>query len=136
MTAAAQDSLYTPNAALKKPLRSVCRPPKRTRDFPLHAFPLLKQWAITCRRRAAGYGFVPPVGRVAGVSQQPLKRRSTRARQTTNCPPGPHLLHYNRFVKTWDVVIIGGGVIGLSLAWRLRRDGASVLIVEREASRA
>ena len=41
------------------------------------------------------------------------------------------LLHYNRSVKTWDVVIIGGGVIGLSLAWRLRRDGASVLIVEK-----
>ena len=34
-------------------------------------------------------------------------------------------------VKTWDVVIIGGGVIGLSLAWRLRRHGASVLIVEK-----
>jgi len=34
-------------------------------------------------------------------------------------------------VKTWDVVIIGGGVIGLSLAWRLRRESASVLIVEK-----
>lgn len=34
-------------------------------------------------------------------------------------------------MKTWDVVIIGGGVIGLSLAWRLRREGASVLIVEK-----
>jgi glycine oxidase len=34
-------------------------------------------------------------------------------------------------VKTWDVVIIGGGVIGLSLARRLRRDGASVLVVEK-----
>ncbi len=34
-------------------------------------------------------------------------------------------------MKTWDVVIIGGGVIGLSLARRLRRDGASVLIVEK-----
>jgi glycine oxidase len=43
----------------------------------------------------------------------------------------PGVLHYNRIVKTWDVVIIGGGVIGLSLARRLRRDGASVLIVEK-----
>ena len=34
-------------------------------------------------------------------------------------------------MKTWDVVIVGGGVIGLSLARRLRRDGASVLIVEK-----
>jgi glycine oxidase len=34
-------------------------------------------------------------------------------------------------VKTWEVVIIGGGVIGLSLAWRLRRNGASVLVVEK-----
>ena len=34
-------------------------------------------------------------------------------------------------MKTWDVVIIGGGVIGLSLAWRLKRDGVSVLVVEK-----
>jgi glycine oxidase len=34
-------------------------------------------------------------------------------------------------VKTWDVVIIGGGVIGLSLAWRLRKTGAGVLVVEK-----
>jgi len=34
-------------------------------------------------------------------------------------------------MKTWDVVLVGGGVIGLSLAWRLRRNGASVLVVEK-----
>ncbi len=34
-------------------------------------------------------------------------------------------------MKTWDVVIIGGGVIGLSLAWRLRRNGVGVLVVEK-----
>jgi glycine oxidase len=34
-------------------------------------------------------------------------------------------------VKTWDVVTIGGGVIGLSLAWRLRHSGVSVLVVEK-----
>jgi glycine oxidase len=36
-------------------------------------------------------------------------------------------------VKTWDVVIIGGGVIGLSLAWRLRHTGAAVLVVDKQA---
>ncbi len=34
-------------------------------------------------------------------------------------------------MKTWDVVIIGGGVIGLSLAWRLRHSGVSVLVAEK-----
>lgn len=34
-------------------------------------------------------------------------------------------------VKTWDVVVIGGGVIGLSLAWRLRHASATVLVVEK-----
>lgn len=44
-------------------------------------------------------------------------------------------------MKSWDIVVIGGGVIGLSLAWRLRRENLSVLIIEkgepaREASYA
>jgi glycine oxidase len=34
-------------------------------------------------------------------------------------------------VKSWDVIIIGGGIIGLSLAIALRKRGAQVLIVER-----
>jgi glycine oxidase len=34
-------------------------------------------------------------------------------------------------VKTWDVAIIGAGVIGLSLARQLRRHGFSVLVVEK-----
>ena len=38
---------------------------------------------------------------------------------------------YNVSVKTWDVAIVGGGIIGLSLALELRKHGAAVLIVER-----
>jgi glycine oxidase len=34
-------------------------------------------------------------------------------------------------MKSWDVIIIGGGIIGLSLAISLRRQGLRVLIVER-----
>jgi glycine oxidase len=40
-------------------------------------------------------------------------------------------LFYNASVKTWDVIIVGGGIIGLSLAIALRKRGAQVLIVER-----
>ena len=38
---------------------------------------------------------------------------------------------YNAVVKTWDVIVIGGGIIGLSLAIALRKRGATVLVVER-----
>lgn len=34
-------------------------------------------------------------------------------------------------MRTWDVIIIGGGIIGLSLAIALRKRGAAVIVVER-----
>ena len=34
-------------------------------------------------------------------------------------------------MKTWDVIVIGGGIIGLSLSIALRKRGATVLILER-----
>lgn len=34
-------------------------------------------------------------------------------------------------MKNWDVIIIGGGIIGLSLSIEVRKNGASVLVVER-----
>jgi glycine oxidase len=40
-------------------------------------------------------------------------------------------LLYNPNLKTWDVIIVGGGIIGLSLSIALRKRGVTVLIVER-----
>ena len=34
-------------------------------------------------------------------------------------------------VKSWDVIVVGGGIIGLSLALALRKRGLTILIVER-----
>ncbi len=38
---------------------------------------------------------------------------------------------YNAEMKSWDVTVIGGGIIGLSLALELRKKNATVLVVER-----
>ena len=57
-----------------------------------------------------------------GISRTPLAPDARR--------PTP-VLFYNAGVKTWDVLIIGGGIIGLSLSIALRKRGATVLVVER-----
>jgi glycine oxidase len=61
----------------------------------------------------------------------------------TNGSPRSRVPHPTRFrwvgifpvtifsVKTWDVIIVGGGIIGVSLAIELRKRGATVLVVER-----
>ena len=54
--------------------------------------------------------------------QPPSVVRSSAARPS---------LFYNAGVKTWDVIIVGGGIIGLSLSIALRKRGAAVLVVER-----
>ena len=41
------------------------------------------------------------------------------------------VIFYNDEVKTWDVIVIGGGIIGLSLAIALRKRGTKVLVIER-----
>jgi len=38
---------------------------------------------------------------------------------------------YNAKVKTWDVIVVGGGIIGLSLSIGLHKRGLRVLVVER-----
>jgi len=44
-----------------------------------------------------------------------------------------YILLYNAGMKTWDVIIIGGGIIGLSLSIELTKKNARVLVVERGA---
>ena len=34
-------------------------------------------------------------------------------------------------MKTWDAIIVGGGIIGMSLAYSLKKHGTQVLVVER-----
>ena len=66
--------------------------------------------------------------------QPPSAVRSSAARPLLRPPPPPPLLpllFYNAQVKIWDVIIVGGGIIGLSLSIALRKRGAAVLIVER-----
>ena len=41
------------------------------------------------------------------------------------------ILRYNPIVKNWDAIIVGAGIIGLSLAIELRKQSLRVLIVER-----
>lgn len=65
--------------------------------------------------------------RRGGVSKR-VRLKVTRLQMLSG---SPFLLLYNRDVKTWDVIIIGGGIIGLSLSIALRKRGATVLIVER-----
>ena len=45
--------------------------------------------------------------------------------------PCPLTRTYNARVKSWDVIIVGAGIIGLSLAISLRKQGLRVLVVER-----
>jgi glycine oxidase len=40
-------------------------------------------------------------------------------------------IFYNAAVRTWDVIVIGGGIIGLALSIALKKRGATVLLVER-----
>jgi glycine oxidase len=51
--------------------------------------------------------------------------------RSTRRPRGGPTSLYNTGVKTWDVIIVGGGIIGLSLSIALRKRGATVLVVER-----
>src|SRR2546426_259594 len=70
-------------------------------------------------RRCRAQGSASAPGRV------PARRTRRRARgRTMGAVSEP--------VERADVVVIGGGVIGLSIAWRLASEGASVRVLERD----
>ena len=58
---------------------------------------------------------------------------SRKARLLRHTPPvskfPPH--HYNELVNSWDVIITGAGIIGVSLGLELRERGAKVLLLDR-----
>src|SRR5438552_5071471 len=77
-------------------------------------------------------------GIIGGTTANPVDRRGSArvtkviaSSQVHARKRASHRFFYNTNVKTWDVIIIGGGIIGLSLAIELRRQGAKVLVVER-----
>lgn len=66
------------------------------------------------------------------VAAWPSKLPGVRKRTKGNAQSGISVrVFYNAGVKTWDVIIIGGGIIGLTLAIALRKRGGKVLIIER-----
>ncbi len=74
-------------------------------------------------------------GKIA-CTVQPVQTRSSLPergffRSRVNAIRCLHFVFYNAKVKTWDVIIVGGGIIGLSVSIALRKRGASVLVVER-----
>jgi glycine oxidase len=60
-----------------------------------------------------------------------VKTAQTSNQDYSVCVTKVITVFYNAAVKTWDVIIIGGGIIGLSLSLELRKKGATVLVVER-----
>src|SRR5258708_11906845 len=60
------------------------------------------------------------------------KRRSRRPRRRKPTEAVNQLSpYYNGSVKSWDVIIAGAGIIGVSLALELRERGLAVLVLDR-----
>ena len=76
---------------------------------------------------ASSAGFLSVLGgKREELEPQRARRFSLRAPRILR-----RFLFYNDEVKTWDVIVIGGGIIGLSLAISLRKRGTCILVVER-----
>jgi NADPH-dependent 2,4-dienoyl-CoA reductase/sulfur reductase-like enzyme len=58
----------------------------------------------------------PLFRRLSGGRPRPPQRGQDAGATFLSCS-----FFYNANVKTWDVIVVGGGIIGLSLARELRR---------------
>ncbi len=93
-------------------------PPGRAPPSPAPPSPLRQRRSFSCEP------FFAPAPSLSSLANSPANSRQLDGRFLP-------ALFYNAGEKTWDVIIIGGGIIGLSLAIALRKRGAAVLIVER-----
>src|ERR1700756_839949 len=59
------------------------------------------------------------------MASQPARQRRRTATVNSGSP------YYNGSVKSWDVIIAGAGIIGVSLALELRERGLDVLVLDR-----
>ena len=85
----------------------------------------------TCRREQVAYRWLDIFAVATIISSLNKPVCTGKLRVICEFPRGPIPVLYNRRVKNWDVVLIGGGVIGLSLALRLKQRHLRVLIVEK-----
>src|SRR4051794_26273469 len=71
-----------------------------------------------------------PLRRYAGASRAGLRGRNERP-PTVEPDPG-HAGAGRRIVEHFDVVVVGGGPIGLACAWRAQQRGLRVVVLERD----
>ena len=53
------------------------------------------------------------------------------SRSCSRLPERRRTVYNGAVQEQYDVIVIGGGIIGLSLAWQLSRSSAQVLLIER-----
>ena len=86
--------------------------------------------------RTRGTGALPPAAarRSAPRSSLGIARKSRRRRCRPSRPAGASISRMPSDQRA-DVLVVGGGIIGLAVAWRARRRGMSVTLLERDALR-
>ncbi|RMG32926.1 MAG: FAD-dependent oxidoreductase, partial [Planctomycetota bacterium] len=96
-----------------------CRPPARLQTPESHYTETMAS--------AAGL-----VGSTVRRGPRPCDRASERWRADAQSRATKAIMAEPGVSMNWDVIVVGGGVIGLSVAWELSRHGVSVCVVDRQ----